>query len=267
MRKYQYELMRPEEIIKERERLPLIYLPIGPLEWHGPHLPLGTDPLHAKEVAVGLAKKIGGVVLPPYFIGTERERKPEMLENMGFKKKEWIVGMDFPENSLASFYFSEEVLAIFLRNLLELIERQKYRLVVIINGHGGENHIAVIDRLSTEFNHKGRIRIFHFLPLMFLNGDIGHATRTETSIMSKIYPSSVKINALPSFPYPLKNVKWAIVDDDTFKGNPSPDFTVKENSDPRKANSKEGGEKLKLEIERISKELEKEIKNLNARFF
>jgi creatinine amidohydrolase len=214
--------MRPEEIIEERERLPLIYLPIGPLEWHGPHLPLGTDPLHAREVAIGLAKKLGGVVLPPYFIGTERERKPEMLESIGFKKKEWIVGMDFPENS----------------------------------------HIAVIDRLAAEFNHQGRMRVVHFLPIMFLDGDIGHATRTETSIMSKIYPSSVKIDALPPLPHPLKNVKWAIVDDDTFKGNPSSDFTVKEKYDPRKATSKEGSEKLKREIEMISKELKKGIENL-----
>ena len=39
-RTVQLERMRPGEILAERARCPIVYLPLGPLEWHGP----GTDP-------------------------------------------------------------------------------------------------------------------------------------------------------------------------------------------------------------------------------
>ena len=36
MRTVQYELMRPGELLAEKERFSVAYLPVGPLEWHGP---------------------------------------------------------------------------------------------------------------------------------------------------------------------------------------------------------------------------------------
>ncbi len=42
-----FELLRPDEITAERAHCLEAYQPIGPLEWHGPHLPLGTDLLYA----------------------------------------------------------------------------------------------------------------------------------------------------------------------------------------------------------------------------
>ena len=51
MRTVQFEYLRPEEILKEQERCSIAYLPVGPLEWHGPAMPFGTDPLAAWEVA------------------------------------------------------------------------------------------------------------------------------------------------------------------------------------------------------------------------
>ena len=62
MRTVQFELMRPGEFLEERERFSVAYLPVGPLEWHGPHMPFGTDPLNAQAVARGVAERIGGVV-------------------------------------------------------------------------------------------------------------------------------------------------------------------------------------------------------------
>ena len=56
----QFELMRPAQIVERRRRCPVVYLPIGPLEWHGPHLPMGTDGIHAHRVAVEVARRVGG---------------------------------------------------------------------------------------------------------------------------------------------------------------------------------------------------------------
>ncbi len=43
-------------------------LPIGAVEAHGPHLPLGTDNLLAERLAAKLAERVNGLVLPtlPY---------------------------------------------------------------------------------------------------------------------------------------------------------------------------------------------------------
>lgn len=46
MRPVYFELLRPDEITAERAHCLEAYQPIGPLEWHGPHLPLGTDLLY-----------------------------------------------------------------------------------------------------------------------------------------------------------------------------------------------------------------------------
>lgn len=49
MRTVQLELLRPGEILAERERCSIVYLPVGPLEWHGPAMPYGTDALLAQR--------------------------------------------------------------------------------------------------------------------------------------------------------------------------------------------------------------------------
>jgi len=54
----------------------MAFPPLGPLEWHGPHLPLGVDALNAEAVAWRVAQEVGGVVLPALYVDTERERPP-----------------------------------------------------------------------------------------------------------------------------------------------------------------------------------------------
>src|SRR5262249_51500199 len=136
MRTVRFELLRPAEIIAERERFPVVFQPLGPLEWHGPHLPYGTDPLHAEDVARRTAEAIGGLVMPTLYWGSERERAPEYLKVLGFQGDEsnqWIVGMDFPANSMKSLYSMEDVFALVMRARIELIIEQGYKLIVLVN--------------------------------------------------------------------------------------------------------------------------------------
>ena len=46
----EYELLRPAEVKAMREKCPVVYLPVGSLEWHGVQNPLGTDGLKAHAV-------------------------------------------------------------------------------------------------------------------------------------------------------------------------------------------------------------------------
>ena len=63
-KKVLYEELRPEEFIERINNFPVAYLPLGTLEWHGMHLPLGADGLQSKGVFKRLADEIGGIVLP-----------------------------------------------------------------------------------------------------------------------------------------------------------------------------------------------------------
>ena len=64
MKKVLYEELLPEECVQRIKEMPVAYLPLGTLEWHGPHMPLGADGIQSKELFVRVAEKVGGVVLP-----------------------------------------------------------------------------------------------------------------------------------------------------------------------------------------------------------
>jgi creatinine amidohydrolase len=56
---------------------PIVLLPVGATEQHGPHLPTGTDTILAKALSDAVSARTGAVILPPlpigcsYFHGTE----------------------------------------------------------------------------------------------------------------------------------------------------------------------------------------------------
>src|SRR5437762_3298936 len=135
MRTVRFELLRPGEIVAERERFSVVFQPIGPLEWHGPHLPFGVDPLHAQEVATRTAQEVGGVVMPTLYWGSERERPAEGLKALGFKGDEWIIGMDHPKHMMKSLYSMEDIFGMVVRERINLLVDQDYELIVIVNGH------------------------------------------------------------------------------------------------------------------------------------
>ncbi|MCM8768666.1 MAG: creatininase family protein [Candidatus Omnitrophica bacterium] len=261
MKERRIQYLRPEQIIREREKNSLVFLPLGPVEWHGPHLPMGVDALRAEAAALFLASRLGGLVLPTLFVGTERERSGEMLRNIGFSGEEYIVGMDFPANLLASLYYREETLAVVLKDLLEMVvNRWSFKRVVLVNGHGAENHLQVLRRLQNEFNARGSGWILLVMPMVnYPNGSWSHATLEETATMMFLYPSGVRLKALPSLPEKLKNVRWAIVDDSTFRGKPTADFTVREEEDPRLARKIIGKRLWKMTTRQLTAFLKSEL--------
>jgi len=67
-----YHMLRPAQVRKRREDCPIAYIPIGTIEWHGPHNPLGADTIQAEELAILAARKGGGLALPPLYYGESR---------------------------------------------------------------------------------------------------------------------------------------------------------------------------------------------------
>ena len=250
------EWLRPAEIVAEMKQRPVAYVPIGPLEWHGPHLPLGTDALDAQAVALRVARRVGGVVMPTLYCGTDRERTPEQLRSLGFDDDHWIVGMDFPANALKSLYFKEEYVALLVREVLTLLVGQGYRLIVIVNGHGAANHVGVLERLSAEFTEESPARVIPFFAWASSGDalDVGHADSIETSRMLSLCEEAVDLSTLPSLEEPLYNTHWGIVDAQTFRGEPTPDFTMRD--DPRtKASAELGQSTFEMSVSYISQQV------------
>ncbi len=55
---------------------PLLILPVGALEAHGPHLPLGADQIQAESTAASLADRVDGVIAPTVAYGSCPEARP-----------------------------------------------------------------------------------------------------------------------------------------------------------------------------------------------
>lgn len=262
-REVRMQYMFPYQLHEELTCLPLIFLPLATLEWHGPHLAVGMDPISAEQVAVALAKRIGGVVFPTLYMGTERERSAEVLESLGFGNDEYIIGMDFPdaEGMFKSFYFSEELFALAVRGHIELFIEHGYKYVYIVNGHGAVNHNEVLRRLCIEFSNKVRGISVDFSVTfpkdLVAVGAIGHADKEETSLMMYYNQDLVDLDRLPPKRDKLRYKDYSVVDGGGFIGDPGEDHAVPHEMDPRHMSSVERGRKL---FEKTLDELEEHIR-------
>jgi creatinine amidohydrolase len=92
-------------------------VPLGIVEKHGPHLPLGTDLLDAREVAFRAVKREYSIVFPPYYFGQifEARHQPGTLA------------------------YSERLMWDLLQETVDEIARNGIKKIVLVNGHGGNN--------------------------------------------------------------------------------------------------------------------------------
>ena len=100
MKKVLYEELLPEEYVQRIKEMPVAYLPLGTLEWHGPHMPLGADGIQSKELFVRVAEKIGGVVLPMLFMGPDR-----VFDDWGTV----FYGMDINTEGALNTYYAQQM--------------------------------------------------------------------------------------------------------------------------------------------------------------
>ena len=248
----EYELLTIEEIVDAKRRAPLVFAPVSPIEWHGPHLPVGTDGLHAHEVAVRVARQVGGVVLPTLFAGTETVLQARQLRVLGLDEDSRVVGMDFPGFPVKSLYFEEGAFAVAVRELVRNLAADAFRLIVLVNGHGATNHMRTLDRIAREESRRDGftvVSLMVWVPPPPPSVDPGHAAREETAVMLAIAGGRVRLDRLPPAGTPLAYAEHGIVDGPAFDGSPTPDFTVPPEADPRNATAQEGERILEREVE------------------
>src|SRR5213593_3511824 len=94
-------------------------LPFGILEKHGPHLPLGTDLLDVRHAALHAAEQEYAVVFPEYYFGQifEAEHQPGTVA------------------------YSSHLQLELLQETTDEMARNGCKKVIIVNGHGGNEHL------------------------------------------------------------------------------------------------------------------------------
>ena len=214
MRTVRLELMRPDEICQVLREKSIAYLPVGPLEWHGPAMPYGTDAMAAGESARRTAMITGGAVVPTMFMGTETPRDNEFLQTAGLQPDTDVVGMDFPKNSIPSMYLRAELFAVMLREQVRLLVNLGFKLIVIVNGHGAVAQEEAIHRIAKETTAETDstvigVRATYALKEGDLNG--GHGSVKETAVQMYLNGGSVDLSKFPPREEPLRMPDYGIL--------------------------------------------------------
>jgi len=205
MAKIRYEEMLTEDIVAAREELSLVYVPIGSLEYHGFHLPVGYDAINAHELCLRVAALTGGAVLPPTFWGTRG--------HVGFE---------------GSVLLEEETIATLVRDILGKLAALGYRLVVLFTGHHPDVQGVLLKRVADEFmtaNQETRVMVLD--PFYVYPNELGieHAGKQETSMMLYLRPELVKMENL-SLPGALHRISEDCVEADAQFGKRLVDVVV-----------------------------------------
>src|SRR5262245_25065905 len=145
---------------------PLLVVPIGSCEQHGPHLPLDTDTRIALAIADGLGRADARVrITPAITIGASGE-------HAGFA---------------GTLSIGTDALALVL---VELVRSADWSSgVVFVNAHGG--NVDAVQRAVDQLRGESR-RAWSWWPRV--RGGDAHAGRTETSLMLAIAPSTVRLD-------------------------------------------------------------------------
>ena len=163
----QYELLLGREATEAIARYPVAYLPIGCLERHGDHLPMGLDVIKAHRICCEAARAIGGVVFPPHFYAGIHLLDEERLRKV---TGEW------------GNLYTDATAEGHLVEVIEQIARMGVRVLVLYSGHYPGCQVEMIQRIAERFNAGEGIRVIAFAEPPFL-GEGDHAGLCETSFM------------------------------------------------------------------------------------
>lgn len=184
-------------------------LPIGILEKHGPHAPIGSDLIHVREWAARATKREYAVVFPDYFYGQINEAK----------------------HQYGTFSLPSRLVMELLDSTCEEIGRNGFNKIVIINGHGGNPNL-IRYFIQTQLERKRNYVVYFFEPSQDSAyaanmkktrksdpaGDM-HAGENETSTLLYLRPELVKMDSaqlesganqkrLPSVPNTYTAIWW-----------------------------------------------------------
>lgn len=185
-REVRIEYLAPREIETAMKERPVLFQPLGTIEWHGLHNNVGVDALKAHRLCVLAAQKSGGLVAPSLYGG--------------------IGGLDQPHTFVMEA--ENETISTLVRPWVETLcreaARQGFKAVIILTGHYGAGQQIVIRETAVRMSRALGVPILG-TPEYMLALDEGytgdHAAWGETSLMMYLYPGSVDLSRLGEEPH------------------------------------------------------------------
>ena len=175
-----------------------VFLPVGALEQHGPHLPLGTDALLATAICAGAAAALDGIVAPAL--------------SYGYKSQPKCGG---GQHFCGTTSLDAATLIGQVRDTIREFVRHGVERLVLVNGHY-ENQWFMIEGIDLALRECGpsalsvmRLEYWDFcteatLASIFPDGFPGfaleHAAVIETSMMLHVHPELVRVDLIPDEP-------------------------------------------------------------------
>ncbi len=171
-----------ENTYKELEEsgVEIAVLPIGALEQHSIHLPLGQDWMSVQEVARRIAERLNAYLLPAMPFGNSQEHQD-------FKGTIWL---------------QPATLAQVVKDIVAALQHHGFRKVVLVNGHGG-NWILKPTVREIDLARTGIMVVWvgpERLAAGATSGKELHAGQSETSRALALFPHLVKDERLDFVP-------------------------------------------------------------------
>ena len=204
----------------KNEKYEVAILPWGATEPHNYHLPYGTDVIETEKIAEEAAEKAWNsgakvMVLPTIPFGVQNPGQTDLPFCMHIRPSTQII---------------------IFRDIVESLNRQGIKKLVVLNGHGGNDFKPMIRELKAEFPEMliALVEWFKILdPEEYFEEGGDHAGEMETSIIMHYFPQLVRPldeagegKAKSAKPDGLKNKtawiprQWDKVSVDTGIGNP-----------------------------------------------
>jgi creatinine amidohydrolase len=161
-------------------RDPRLIIPIGALEQHGPHLPLGSNVLIARHFAIDFSQEFGIL------------RAPTLYYGVNVSSERYYAG---------TATLRQKTLHRALNELLATWETQGITEFILVTAHRHEPHL---DALATLITATARVRVISIWDVSIadlLEAQPGplHACEAETSLMLFLYPELVRLERARDF--------------------------------------------------------------------
>lgn len=200
-------------------KLELAVLPWGATEAHNYHLPYGTDIIESDLISAESAR-----------LATEKGAKVIVLPTIpfGVNTGQSDIFLDINLNPSTQFAI--------LNDVIEVLNRQSIKKLLIFNSHGGNDFKSIIRELGLKFPNMFLCTTNWFQALdrkSFFENSGDHAEEMETSLMLYLKPELVlpkdnwgsgkeKKNKIKAFSegWAWTERKWSQISEDTGVGNP-----------------------------------------------
>lgn len=175
----QVELLLPYEIDAALAARSVVYVPLGSIEYHSHHLPVGLDGLNAHGVCRHAASRAGGLVLPTLYVGV----------GGGHTTYPWTIMAATPEPL-------QDLLEQTLRRLADF----GVRLAVLFTGHFADEQLALVDDVAARWNADTPTGM-RALALSVSRAETSltpdHAGVFETTLLSALWPGRIQLDRIP----------------------------------------------------------------------